>query len=173
MINNFQERENPDQTIIHLFEEQIKKTPEAIALTFQGTKMTYRELDEKTNRLARYLRAKGISSESLVAVLTKRSPNFIIGILGVLKAGGAYVPIDIEYPEERIRFIFEDTKISYVLTELELTNNIPIEQQRIICLDREQDAISSMDSDPLASYHYHNIWLISSIHPVQQANQKE
>lgn len=150
MINNFQERENPDQTIIHLFEEQIKKTPEAIALTFQGTKMTYRELDEKTNRLARYLRAKGISSESLVAVLTKRSPNFIIGILGVLKAGGAYVPIDIEYPEERIRFIFEDTKISYVLTELELTNNIPIEQQRIICLDREQDAISSMDSDPLS-----------------------
>ena len=59
-------------------------------------------------------------------------------------------PIDIEYPEERIRFIFEDTKISYVLTELELTNNIPIEQQRIICLDREQDAISSMDSDPLS-----------------------
>ena len=98
-----------DQTIISLFEAQVIRVPDQIALTFEGISLTYRELNEQAERLAHYLREKGVKEDVLVPVCAHPSPEMIKGILGVLKAGGAYVPIDPEYPAERIRYILEDT----------------------------------------------------------------
>ena len=96
----------PKNKCIHeLFEEQVKKTPDNIAVVFEDHKLTYKELNEKANQLARYLKAVGVKPESLVGICAERSLKMIIGILGILKAGGAYIPINPEYPKERIKFI--------------------------------------------------------------------
>ncbi|SFJ97043.1 non-ribosomal peptide synthetase, partial [Thermoflavimicrobium dichotomicum] len=91
-----------DKTIQALFEEQVQRTPDRIAVTCEGKNLTYRELNERANQLARVLRKEGVESESIVGLMFERSLEMIIGILGVLKAGGTYMPIDPAYPAERI-----------------------------------------------------------------------
>lgn len=97
-----------DKTLVDLLGEQVQKTPDNIAVRFQRQHLTYRELDEQSNRLAHYLRLCGVGTETLVPVCLDRSLAMIVGLLGVLKAGGAYVPIDPDYPAERIRYILSD-----------------------------------------------------------------
>ncbi|MDB4904132.1 MAG: non-ribosomal peptide synthetase [Mucilaginibacter sp.] len=104
-----------DKCIHELFEEQAKKTPNAKALIFDKKELTYRELNERSNQLARYLRSKGVKPETLVPLCIGRSLEMIVGILAILKAGGAYVPIDPNYPAERIAYLLEDTKASLVV----------------------------------------------------------
>jgi len=102
-----------NKTIHELFEEQVKRTPDNIAIIYEDTKLTYRELNERANRLAHYLKSNySISQDTLVPLLLDRSENMIISILAVLKAGGAYVPIEPSYPDERIRYIIEDVSIA-------------------------------------------------------------
>ncbi|OGT68161.1 MAG: hypothetical protein A3H43_02485 [Gammaproteobacteria bacterium RIFCSPLOWO2_02_FULL_42_9] len=105
-----------DKTIHQLFEEQVEKTPNNVAVIFEDQQLTYRELNEKANQLAHYLRKRGVEPDQLVGICLNRSLEMIIGILGILKAGGAYVPIDPDYPSARIDFILEDCQCSIILT---------------------------------------------------------
>ncbi|MEJ7558100.1 MAG: non-ribosomal peptide synthase/polyketide synthase [Pedobacter sp.] len=113
-----------DETIVSLFYKQVIINPHALALVFEDKEMTYRQLNERSNQLARYLQIKGVKAETLVAICLERGLDMIIGILGILKAGGAYVPIDPEYPQERINFMLEDTKANLLITSLECRGKI-------------------------------------------------
>ena len=106
-----------EKTIYQLFEEQVEKAPQNLALVYQKEKMTYSELNQKSNQLARALQSKGIEKNRFVGIMVERSSDMIVSILGVLKAGGAYLPIDPEYPNERIRFLLEDSEVSILLTQ--------------------------------------------------------
>jgi len=97
------------KTVHELFEEQVEKTPDKTALVYAGKEISYGELNKKTNQLARFLRRKGLKPDGIVAILVERSLEMVIGILGILKAGGAYLPIDPDYPEERIKYMLEDS----------------------------------------------------------------
>ncbi|MEO8567729.1 MAG: amino acid adenylation domain-containing protein [Ginsengibacter sp.] len=114
-FNSGEQKIFPDKNVIELFEQQALKTPGAVALIFENEKLTYRELNERSNQLAYYLRGKGVKEETLVPICLERSLEMSIGILGVLKAGGAYVPIDPEYPADRIQYMLEDTAASIIL----------------------------------------------------------
>ena len=113
-----------DKTIHQLFEEQAERTPDGVALVFMRERITYRELNSKTNQLARTLIVRGVKHGSLVGIMVERSFDMLIGILGILKAGGAYVPIDPSYPTERIRFILEDSQTNILLTHSCLKSKI-------------------------------------------------
>ena len=122
-----------------LFETQAKKTPERVALVFGDLKVSYRELDERANRLARYLRKLGVGPEVLVAIYMERSPNLLVGLLAILKAGGAYVPLDTRYPVRRLAFILEDTATPVLLTHSRLLEELPGHVARVVCIDRDEE----------------------------------
>ncbi|MGH8547300.1 MAG: amino acid adenylation domain-containing protein [Methylococcales bacterium] len=105
-----------DECLHQLFEVQVEKTPEAIAVVHEDRQLSYRELNARANRIGHYLQALGVGPESLVGLCVQRSLELVVGILGILKAGGAYEPIDPNYPEERIAFMVEDAALSLVLT---------------------------------------------------------
>ena len=106
-----------NKTIIDLFEEQALKNPNAIAAIFEGTKLTYKELSERSNQLAQYLINKGIEANTFVGICVERSLEMLVGILGVLKSGGAYVPIDPSFPKERINYIIKDSGLRILLSD--------------------------------------------------------
>ncbi|WP_342552941.1 amino acid adenylation domain-containing protein [Paenibacillus sp. FSL R7-0652] len=126
-----------DQTIHQLVEEQAGRVPEATAVVFEGQRLSYAELNERANRLARTLRFLGVQSNQLVGLMVRRSLETVVGMLAVLKAGGAYVPIDPEYPEERIRYILENSNAQLLLTQKELKQRVPFEGT-VLALDDEQ-----------------------------------
>lgn len=108
------------KTISMLFEEQVEKSPNAIAIVFENKKLTYLQLNKKANSLANYLRNIGISNNSIVGIMLNRSFEMIISILAVLKAGGAYIPIDPEYPSERISYMLENSKSNFLISSSNL-----------------------------------------------------
>ncbi|WP_435541504.1 lichenysin non-ribosomal peptide synthetase LicA [Bacillus paralicheniformis] len=110
-----------NMTLHGLFEQKAADHPEKTAVVYEGQKLSYRELNEQSNRLARALRRRGIGPDAPAAIVMERSERVITAILGVLKAGGAYVPIDPGFPEERIRFMLEDSKVKAVITDSGLT----------------------------------------------------
>ncbi|OMF65502.1 non-ribosomal peptide synthetase, partial [Paenibacillus peoriae] len=109
-----------NQTIQKLFEEQAERTPDHVAVTLDHQSLTYRELNEKANRLAHTLQTAGVKADEPVGILTERSLDMIIGTLAILKVGGAYVPIDPQYPEDRIRYMLEDSGAKLLLTQQDL-----------------------------------------------------
>ena len=106
-----------DKCIHQLFEEQVEKTPDAVALVFEDQRLTYRELNSRANQLAHYLRKLGVGPEVAVGICVERTAEMVVGLLGILKAGGAYVPLDRAYPTERISFILRDAQAAVLLTE--------------------------------------------------------
>ncbi|WP_235322330.1 non-ribosomal peptide synthetase [Paenibacillus polymyxa] len=135
---NDTEKDYPrDRTIHQLVEEQAKRVPEATAVVFEGRRLSYAELNERANRLARTLRSVGVLPNQLVGLMVRRSLETVVGILAVLKAGGAYVPIDPEYPEERIRYILENSNAQLLLTQRHLLQQVPFEGT-VVALDDEQ-----------------------------------
>lgn len=117
--------EFPKDKVVHkLFEEQVEKTPDAIAVVCDDRSLTYRELNERANRLARTLRDKGVWRDSIVGLMVERSMNMLIGILAIFKAGGAYLPIDTECPQERVAYMLENSNAMLVLTEQHLIYRI-------------------------------------------------
>ena len=116
-------------------EQQVERTPEAVALVSTGESLTYAELNARANRLARRLRAAGVGPEVLVGLCAGRSADAVVGLLAILKAGGAYVPVDSAYPAERIAFMLDDAQVSVLLTEEKLRDELPCGEARIICLD--------------------------------------
>jgi len=132
----------PREMMLHrLFEEQAERHPDAVSISFRDVQMTYRDLNDRANRLARTLRAVGVGTDKLVGLMSERSPDMIIGILAILKAGGGYVPIDPEYPEDRIRYMLEDSGARIMLAQQHLTGKIPAMDasplDAIIILDTE------------------------------------
>jgi amino acid adenylation domain-containing protein len=133
----------PDRYCLHeLFEAQVKRTPEAVALAFRERSLTYAELNRRANQLARHLRGKGVGAESLVGILCERTPDMFIGLLGVLKAGGAYVPLDAGYPIERLRLILADADVRVVLTQRHLLSVF-----EAVITEAGHDAVICLDED--------------------------
>lgn len=136
------------KTLHQLFEEQVVRIPEQVAVVFEGQTLTYRELNEKANQLACLLREEGVQADQLVGVMAERSLEMVIAIFAVLKAGGAYLPIDPAYPLERIRYMLDDSQCQYLITtsetSLTLANSI-----RLIELQSDsfsQYSIQNVDS---------------------------
>ena len=123
-FNSTEANYQKEKAVHELFEEQVERNPDSIALTYESKQLTYKELNIRSNQLAETLREKGVGAESIVAVMVGRSLEMIIGILAVLKAGGGYLPIDPEYPEERISFMLEDSGTKIVLTQSEYKHNV-------------------------------------------------
>jgi tyrocidine synthetase-3 len=115
-FNNTSTEYPADRTIDWLFEEQVARKPEATAVTYEGEPLSYRELNEKADRLAYYLHAVGVGAEAPIALMAENSHKVIVAILGILKAGGAYVPLNIHYPEERKKYILGDCHAKVLLT---------------------------------------------------------
>ncbi|HEX3187053.1 MAG TPA: amino acid adenylation domain-containing protein [Pyrinomonadaceae bacterium] len=139
-----------DLTVDLMIERQAQKTPAAAAVTFKDRVMTYQELNERANQLARHLRATGIGPETLVGVLLRRTPELIVALVGVLKAGAAYVPIDAGYPRERLSSLLNDAGLKFLITEDLLLQTLPQTDTQIICLDRHWEHISLQQTSNLA-----------------------
>jgi len=120
-----------DKTLHQLFEEQVIKTPDNVALIFGEERMIYRELNAKANLVANMLRADGVEVGEIVGIMVERSPLMIIGILGILKSGGAYLPIDSIYPEERIKFMLADSGAKILLTQSGLSEKVEFDGKRL------------------------------------------
>ncbi|QHE95541.1 amino acid adenylation domain-containing protein [Pseudomonas cannabina pv. alisalensis] len=140
----------PQDTCVHqLFETQVEKTPEAIALVFEARKFTYAQLNARANQLAHYLIGLGIGPDDRVAICVERSPEMVVGLLGVLKAGAAYVPLDPTYPEQRLRYMLEDSAPAAVLVQ-RMTRALP-GKLAVPLLDLEGGGWESeADYDPVA-----------------------
>jgi amino acid adenylation domain-containing protein/non-ribosomal peptide synthase protein (TIGR01720 family) len=124
--------------IHQLFEAQVERTPNAIALTFADTQLTYQHLNQRANQLAHYLHKLGVGPEVLVGLYVERSLEMVVGLLAVLKAGGAYVPLDPAYPQERIAFMLADAQVPVVLTQEHLLANLPNCPAQIVCIDHAE-----------------------------------
>jgi non-ribosomal peptide synthetase component F len=137
-----------DACIHHLIEAQALRTPEAVALCFQGRSLTYGELERRANGLARRLQALGVGPDVLAVVCFERSPEMIVALLGVLKAGGAYVPLDPRYPRERIALVLEETAAPVLLTQRSLAGALPPHRAQVLCLDELQDEPGAQTAPP-------------------------
>ena len=126
-----------DKCIHQFFEEQVERTPDAVAVVYANQHLTYRELNCRANQLAHYLRSLGVGADVLVGICVERSLLMIVGLLGILKAGGAYVPLDPEYPHDRLSFMLEDAQLSVLLTQQQLVKSVPKHQARVVCLDTD------------------------------------
>ncbi|HVQ37121.1 MAG TPA: amino acid adenylation domain-containing protein, partial [Pyrinomonadaceae bacterium] len=128
----------PRESCIHeLFEAQVRRTPEALAVVFQQQQLTYAELNKRANQLAHHLRSLGVGAETLVGLCVERSLEMVIGLLGILKGGGAYVPLDPEYPAERLSFMLEDAGIPVLLTQQHLVEELPSHWALTLTLDSD------------------------------------
>jgi amino acid adenylation domain-containing protein/non-ribosomal peptide synthase protein (TIGR01720 family) len=145
--NNTQVDYPQDKCIHQLFEEQVERTPDAVALVFENQQLTYHELNTRANQLAHYLQSLGVKADVLVGICVKRSLDMVIGLLGILKAGGAYVPLDPEYPQERLRFILEDAQVSVLLSQNHLVEKLPECHAQLVSLDTNWQLISQLSQE--------------------------
>ncbi|HLK58956.1 MAG TPA: amino acid adenylation domain-containing protein, partial [Chthonomonadaceae bacterium] len=138
-----------DGGIHQLFEAQVARTPEALALVFEGQQLIYRELNARANQLAHYLRSQGVGPGTLVGLCLERSPQMIVGMLGIQKAGGAYLPLDPAYPAERLAFMLKDSRTNLVLTQKALIERLGEFEGTCLCLDAPQtrDLLASQSQD--------------------------
>ena len=138
--------------IHQLFEHQAKLSPNNIAVIFEGSSLTYAELNDKANQLARLLQNKGVKPETLVGICINRSFDMMIALLAILKAGGAYVPFDPSYPKERLSFIAEDTGINLLLTQSDLIKDLPTLNCELFKLDTDWDQLSNYQKTNIFSH---------------------
>ena len=152
-------RDCPKTECIHeLFETQAQRTPDAVAMVFEDHQLTYKELNERANQLAHYLRRQGVGPEVLVAICMERSIDMIVGLLGILKAGGAYVPLDPSYPKERLAFMLEDTEAAVLLTQERLIEKLPPHGAQLVCLDKDRKKIATeSDENPTSGTTAENL----------------
>ncbi|MGB7604620.1 MAG: amino acid adenylation domain-containing protein, partial [Lutisporaceae bacterium] len=134
-FNNTEADYPREKTINQLFEEQVDKTPDNIAVEYENTKLTYNELNAKANDLAIILQNKEVEADSIVGIMIDRSLDMIIGIMATLKAGGAYLPIDPEYPKDRIEYMLSDSNTKILLTQSHLAKDMEFEGETIIIED--------------------------------------
>ncbi|MHC4617196.1 MAG: non-ribosomal peptide synthetase [Planctomycetota bacterium] len=145
---NDTERYFPQDTFIFSYVEQhAKRRPEALAVLFEGEQLTYEEVNRRANQLAHFLRQLDIGPESLVGLYFHRSPQMVVGILGVLKAGGAFLPLDPTYPRERLAFMLVDSRAEVLLTQESLADQLPDFAGRVVHLNADWKTISSCSID--------------------------
>jgi amino acid adenylation domain-containing protein len=156
-----------DKTIHQLFEEQVERTPDAVAVVMAGEQgletrdqrlsavespvpslqsLTYAELNARANQLAHHLRSLGVAPDVLVGICVERSIEMVVGFLGILKAGGAYVPLDPTYPLERLAFMLQDTAVSVLLTQSHLLDRLPGTTAQVVCLDQNAPMIQEFST---------------------------
>ncbi len=124
-----------DRCLHELIEEQVQRTPDAVAVIFEDTQLTYRQLNERANQLARYLQGLGVGPDTLVGICVERSLEMVIALLGILKAGGAFMPLDPEYPTERLAFMLKDAEPRVLVTQQKLQSVLPAYSGPVVCLD--------------------------------------
>ena len=161
-----------DKCIHQLFEEQVARTPDAVAVVMAREQrletrdqrladdespvsslqsLTYRELNARANQLAHNLRSIGVGPDVLVGICVERSIEMVVGLLGILKAGGAYVPLDPNYPQERLAFMLQDSDVPVMLTQAHLTESLPPIKVQVVCLDSDWVQIARNESNTPAS----------------------
>jgi amino acid adenylation domain-containing protein/non-ribosomal peptide synthase protein (TIGR01720 family) len=133
-----------------LFEQQVERTPEAIALSFGDEQLTYRELNQRANQLAHHLNAIGVGPEVITGICVERSVEMVVGLLGILKAGGAYLPIDPSYPLARKSFMLEDAGVAVIVTQSHLSEQLPTHWGQTVYLDSDGDEIAARDDKNLS-----------------------
>ncbi|MEA5621854.1 non-ribosomal peptide synthetase [Nostoc sp. UHCC 0251] len=156
---NNTEVEYPQEACIHeLFEAQVEKTPDAIALIFANLELTYRELNNRANQLAHYLQNVGVKPDTLVGICMERSLEMVIGILAIMKAGGAYLPLDPTYPKERLAFMLEDAQLSLLLVRSHLIHELPAHTAKVVTIDANGAAFADYSqANPVSSVQLENI----------------
>ncbi|MED2795921.1 amino acid adenylation domain-containing protein, partial [Bacillus wiedmannii] len=135
-VNNTNMEYPKEKTIHKLFEEQVEQSPNRVAIVAGESRLTYQELNERANQLARTLRSKGIGPDTVVAIMTERNTDMLVGLLSILKAGGAYLPIDQKLPKQRIEFMLRDSKTGFILGQEKLLDTVEFEGNKIY-LDSE------------------------------------
>lgn len=130
-----------DKCVFNLFEEQAEKTPDKIAAELDNKTLTYRELNEKSNQVAKYLMRLGVGPDVMVGICIERSFEMLTGLLGILKAGGAYVPLDSSFPLERLAFMIEDTNAPVLLTKENFADKFPKSKARVVLMDKDEKEI--------------------------------
>ncbi len=140
-----------ESTIAQLFEQQVARTPDVIAVASAGRSLTYRQLDQRSNQLARHLRALGVTTETLVGIAVERSLEMMVGLLAILKAGGAYVPMDPSYPVQRIALMIEDSEAPVILATEHTRSRLGKTARHIVSIDGDADAIAQNSTHPVSS----------------------
>ena len=151
-----------DQCIQQLFEAQVARTPEAVALVYQQQQLCYADLNARANRLAHYLIEQGVGADTLVALCLERSLDLIVAVVGILKAGGAYVPLDPSYPQERLAFMLEDSRAPVLITQSSLQAALPPHEAAVLCLDAATDSLANYaDTNPAVRTQPHHLAYIN------------
>ncbi len=139
-----------DLCIHQLFEQQVERQPDAIAVVFNGDTLTYQALNAQANQLAHTLQAQGVGSDTLVGIYLERSPALLVSLLAILKVGAAYLPLDIRYPQERIAYMLQDAAVSVLITQKSGLDRLPQQDAQVICLDTHQDIVHAPVGNPVA-----------------------
>ncbi|HXZ16822.1 MAG TPA: amino acid adenylation domain-containing protein, partial [Roseiarcus sp.] len=137
-----------DRCVHELFAEQAARTPDAVALVCAGRELSYRQLDRRSNQLARHLQSLGVGADVVVGLCVERSLDMVVGLLGVLKAGGAYLPLDPAYPARRLAFMLDDARVAALVTQSALAGGLPATDARLVLLDDDWPLISQLAETP-------------------------
>ncbi len=145
--------EYPDQQCLHhLFEAQVRRTPNATALIFEELTLSYAQVDTQANQLAHHLQSLGVGPDVLVGVCMERSVETVVALLAILKAGGAYVPLDPSYPATHLAFLLADTRLSFLLTKQPFVSLLPAHQATVIYLDADWPTIAQQPTTPVTNH---------------------
>ncbi|WNG57630.1 AMP-binding protein [Archangium gephyra] len=137
-------KEYPREKALHeLFEQQVERTPHAIAVECEGKSLTYGELDRRANQLAHHLRGMGVGAEVRVGLSVERSVEMVVGMLGILKAGGVYVPLEASYPAERLEWMKREAGVAVVVAQEKVAEELPVGVEPVVSVDGEWEAISA------------------------------
>jgi amino acid adenylation domain-containing protein len=145
----------PEHLCIHqLFESQVERTPDAIAVVCEHDRLTYQQLNRRANQLADRLHQVGVTADVLVGILMERSIEMVVGLLGILKAGGAYVPLDPDYPAARLSYMLADAGVEILLTQPDLLASLPSHPAQVICLDPDWQGMADYSQENLDYLRY-------------------
>ncbi|NJM72004.1 MAG: amino acid adenylation domain-containing protein, partial [Scytonema sp. RU_4_4] len=152
-------REYPQDKCIHqLFEEQVEKTPDEIALVYEHQQLSYKDLNKRSNQLAHYLQSLGVGPDVIVGLCVERSIEMVVGLLGILKAGGAYFPLDPSYPQERLAFMIEDAQVPLLLTQESLVDDLAQTGTEILVFEDLSEVLSALsDHTPNCAANSRNL----------------
>ena len=150
---NIGDTEYSDDRCIHqLFEAQVERTPDVVAVIFEEKSLTYSELNRKANQLAHFLQQQGVGPEVPVGIYIERSLEMVVGLLAILKAGGAYVPLDLTYPTDRLAFMLADTQAPVLCTQQEFVTKLPKYKGHVVSLDTDGEKIArESEENPVSS----------------------
>ncbi|BAU65716.1 amino acid adenylation domain-containing protein [Stanieria sp. NIES-3757] len=156
--NNTEVKYPQDQCIHQLFEAQVEKNPDAVAVIFENQQLTYQELNTRANQLAHDLQKLGVKPEVIVGICLERSLELIIGLLAILKAGGAYLPLDPSYPRERLALMLENSQTPILITQRQIEKNLPLHQAQVVFLEEKQlTNTAESTTNPTCNLHLDNL----------------